>query len=126
MVSKCNHWSADAKHRIIIQRPVETTDDYGGRTVSWSNVGTYWASMQPYSGREVFSQSATQSRITHKAVIRYQSGLKNIANISDYRVSFDDRLFAVQAIRNLDNDMKSEGRVYQEISLEENAPDVEG
>jgi len=120
----CNHFSANATDRITIQKPVETSDTYGGRTVVWTNVGTYWAAITPVSGRELFAQSQTQSRATHKMVIRYQSGFKNIALISDHRISFDDRLFAINAIRNLHNDMKSEGRDYQELLVEENAPDA--
>jgi hypothetical protein len=56
--------------------------------------------------------------------IRYQAGFKNIALISDYRIKFDDRLFGLKAVRNLHNDMKSEGRDFQELLVEENAPDI--
>lgn len=122
----CNHFSAMATDRILVQKPTETTDAYGGRTVVWTNVGTYWASITPVSGRELFAQSQTQSRATHKMVIRYKSDFKNIALISDYRIQFDDRFFAINAIRNLHNDMKSEGKDYQELLVEENAPDIQG
>jgi hypothetical protein len=59
-------------------------------------------------------------------MIRYQAALKDAAVISDYRVSFDGRLFAINTIRNLGDDMKSYGTAYQELLVEENAPDVAG
>lgn len=120
----CNNFSAMAKDRVLIQSPSETTDSYGGRTSSWADVGTYWAWIVPVSGRELFAQQSNQSRATHKMTIRYVSSFKNIKNISDYRVSFDGRYFAVRAIRNLDTDMKSEGKDFQELIVEENAPDA--
>lgn len=122
----CDDFAAKATDRIVIQSPTETTDSYGARSVSWATVGTYWAHIKPASGREIFAQQTTQSRCTHSMVIRYQSVLKDISVISDYRISFDDRLFAVNAIRNLAADMKSEGKEFQEILAEENAPDVHG
>lgn len=120
----CSEFSANAKDRITIQSPSETADSYGGRTVTWSDVVTCWAWIQPVSGRELFAQDATQSRITHKIVIRWQSGLNDIRNVSDYRVSFDGKLFGLKASLNLDRDMKSYGKEYQQLLVEENAPDV--
>jgi len=115
-----------AKNRITIQSPTETVDAYGARTVSFATQSTVWAQITPNSGREIFAQGAIQSRYTHKILIRYQAELKNIAVISDYRVSFDGRLFSIQAIKNLDDDMKSEGKFFQELLCEENGADTNG
>ena len=125
-MGECFSFSAEAKDRIVIQSPTETGDSYGGRSVSFANVGTYWARVTPVSGRELFAQSTTQSRASHKILIRYQAGFKDITAISDYRVSFDDRYFAINAIRNLDSALKNEGKEYQELLVEENGPDTQG
>lgn len=122
----CDDFARRANERIIIQYPTKTTDVYGGRSVTFSNVGTFWAIVTPMSGREVFAQSATQSRVTHKFTIRYQAGLKNITQISDYKISFDNRLFSVNYIRNLARDMKNHGTEFQEIYAEENGADLNG
>lgn len=126
MADKCFHFSAMAKDKIVIQSPTETTDSYGGRTVEWGTSGTYWAIIEPLSGRELYTQQTTQSRVTHKMLIRYVPAYKNIANISDYRIFFDDRYFAINSIRNLGSDMKRHGTDYQELLVEENAPDIQG
>lgn len=125
-MAECFHFSSKAKDRITVQSPTETGDAYGGRTVSFADVGTYWSWIQPVSGRELFAQQTTQSRATHKMLIRYQAGFKDIKAISDYRVSFDDRYFGINAIRNLSTDLKSEGKDYQELLVEENGPDIQG
>ena len=117
---------SNAKNRITIQKPTETVDAYGARTVTFSTQSTVWAQIIPNSGREIFAQGAIQSRYTHKILIRYQSALKNIAVISDYRVSYDGRLFGIQAIKNLDDDMKTEGNSFQELLCEENGADLNG
>jgi SPP1 family predicted phage head-tail adaptor len=122
----CSTFAASATERITVQSPTETETAYGGRSVVWADVGTYWAYITPVGGREIFAQQATQSRVTHKIMIRYQAALKNIATISDYRVSYDGRLFSVVSIKNLGQDMKREGTAFQELLVEENGADVAG
>lgn len=125
-MADCYNFASKAKHRITIQKPTESTDIYGGRTVTWADVGTFWAEINPISSREVYVQQTTQSRTTHKMIIRYQAALKDIKVISDYRVSFDGRLFGFNGLRNLAQDLKAEGKDYQELAVEENAPDITG
>jgi SPP1 family predicted phage head-tail adaptor len=113
-----------AKHRITIENQVLTGDDYGGGDVAWSSTtgggGTYWAMMEPTSGREVFASEQLQSRVTHKITIRYNSNFANTKDFSKYRITFGSRIFNVRYVRNLDETMKFEGKEYQEILAEEN------
>jgi SPP1 family predicted phage head-tail adaptor len=119
-------FSSKARNRIIIQKPTETVDSYGGRTTSFTTHSTVWAQITPTSGRELFAQGAVQSRLSHKILIRYQASLKDVKASSDFRISYDGRLFGVQGIRNLDTDMKTEGRFFQELLCEENGADING
>jgi hypothetical protein len=41
-------------------------------------------------------------------------------------VSYDGRLFGVQSIKNLDDDLKTEGKFFQELLCEENGSDING
>jgi len=120
----CESFAADAKHRATFQSPTDSDDGYGGFTRAWVSIGPYWAMITPVSGSQYFAQQAVQVGVTHKILIRYQSALKDITTISNYRVTFDDRLFAVKYVRNLDKDMKREGKDFQEFLVEENAPDA--
>ena len=67
----------EAKHRVTIENFVLTTDDYGGADSAWTSVGTFWAMIEPASGREVFASEQLQSRITHKVTIRYNASFAN-------------------------------------------------
>lgn len=40
------------QHRLEIQQPVTTPDQYGDPVVAWTTIGTVWASIEPMKGRE--------------------------------------------------------------------------
>ena len=124
-MSKCD-FQSQAKHRITIQSPSEVDTASGGRTSTFVNQSTIWAIIMPMSGREIYTNQAVQSRVTHKMIIRYQAALKDVKTSSDYRISFDNRFFGIQSMRNLDEDMKSEGKDFQEFLCEENGADING
>ncbi len=115
-----------AKTRITIQKQTLVDDNIGGQTLTWTTILTVWAIVKPYSGREVFYSEQKQSRVTHKMTIRYNSLVSNTKVAGSYRITFADRIFNVQFVRNLDMDMQSEGKDYQELTVEENAQTLEG
>ena len=117
---KCGEFSALAKNRIVIQQRTEVADTGGGFAVTWSTLSTVWAVIEPTSGREPYLQGQSQSRVTSKMTIRYQTALKNTASIADYRVSFDGRIFPIKYIKNLEEDLKREGKFFQILMCEEN------
>lgn len=121
---KCGQWRTKATHRVVIQEISESGDDYGGFSNSWVTQSTVWAAIEPLNGREVFLQQQNQSRVKSKFIIRYQSALKNTATTGAYRVSYDGRIFPVVYLRNLEEDFKNEGKQYQELYVEENAPEA--
>ena len=118
----CNNFRTKATHRITIEKMNNTGDDYGGEAVTWETQSTVWAMMSPLSGREVYRQDADQSEVKSKITIRYQSALKDTATTGAYRVSYDGRVFPIRYVMNVDNDMKSEGKAFQILYCEENAP----
>lgn len=122
---KCGEFRARATHRIDIQQNTGTSDVYGGQTTAWSTIYTVWAVIEPLSGREVFAQEQMQSRVTSKMTIRYQSALKNTQEAGKYRIAYDSRIFPIYYVRNLADDMKSEGKTYQELFTIEAGPENE-
>jgi SPP1 family predicted phage head-tail adaptor len=121
---KCGEFRAKATHKITIQSFSKAADVYGGSAATPTTQSTPWAAMEPVSGRELYAQDMSQSRVTHKFTIRYQSALKNTAVASEYRISYDGRIFAIQHIRNVDDSMKLEGKSYQVIYAEENGAEL--
>jgi len=65
--------SGKLKHRITIQRPVETQDATTGETtVTWRAVCYVWAAIEPLSAKEFIAAQATQSQVMARIVIRYR------------------------------------------------------
>lgn len=117
---KCGEFPAKAKNRIVIQSRGDASDDYGGSAVTWSTLATVWAIIEPMSGREVLQSEQLQSRVTHKVTIRYNATLKSTATGAKYRISYDGRLFPIKFVQNFDEDLKTEGTVFQVLTCEEN------
>lgn len=67
---------AKLRHRVIIQRPVETQDSQTGAiNVSWQDVSTVWASIEPLSVKEIIAAQAEDSKMSGRITIRYRSDI---------------------------------------------------
>lgn len=67
-------FSGKLRHRVVIQRQVETQDSTNGVViVSWQDVDTVWADISPISGREFITASAEMSDVTTRITIRYRA-----------------------------------------------------
>ena len=117
---KSKEFQSRAKSRIVIQTRAETINSYGGAAVTWTTLSTVWAYMEPYRGVESDSQGALKSTVYTKILIRYIAALKNTAVTTKYRITFDGRIFPITSIKNLDEDLTSEGKRFQEIVCQEN------
>jgi len=72
------------RHRLVIQRRVETQNSSTGyMTVTWQDVATVWAAIEPLSVKELLSAQIEDSKITSKVIIRYRS---DIALDNTYRL----------------------------------------
>lgn len=66
------------RHRITIQRPVETqsiTD--GSLSVDWQDHATVWAEITHLSARDLIAAQAADSRVMARIKIRYRSDLSD-------------------------------------------------
>lgn len=115
-------FAARAGNRITVQQFTATEDDVGGRTEVWSDLLAAWAIMEPMAGREIWLNAQLQSRVDARITIRYAPALADTTVTAKHRVQFGTRLYNVQALRNLAEDMKTEGRVYQQLLCTEGEP----
>lgn len=68
--------SGKLRHRIIIQEPDETQDQNSGAVnVSWIDVATLWASIEPISAREFIASDTIKSKVVARITIRYRAGI---------------------------------------------------
>lgn len=63
------------RHRVTIQKPVETQNTYGEAEVRWQDVATVWASVEPLRGREYLAAKQMVSEVEVRVVIRYMAGI---------------------------------------------------
>lgn len=120
----CDTFAQEAKHRISLQEPTDTTSDYGGASRAFSEVQKVWSIVTPMSGSQVFAQQANQTRVTHKFLIRYQAAYSDPKTLSDWRIVLDGKNFGIKYSRNLDLDRKNYGKAFIEIYAEENGADA--
>lgn len=65
--------------------------------MSWVDVGTYWAAVEPVSGKERFASGQRIHEQDVRVVMRY-IGVIDTTN----RISFDGKLYDIKAVINKD------------------------
>lgn len=121
--ASCNYFAGKARHKIRIEKPVGTDDEYGGSDTEWKELITVYGYAEPVSYREVFVNDKLVSRVTHKFIIRYRSDLAATDVTGKYRIMMDGRYYAVDAVENLSTDMKTYGYNFQRLRCTENGAD---
>jgi SPP1 family predicted phage head-tail adaptor len=64
------------RHRITLQRPVGTNDEWGEPSPLWEDVVSVAAAIEPISGREFFSAQQVQADVTTRITIRWRNGIE--------------------------------------------------
>ena len=85
------------KHRVTLERLVETPDLGGGLTITWNEVTTIWASIE--SVRAAMRNLAQQSRetVTHRIILRYRDDVA-----SGWRFRKGNRTFRIITVHDPD------------------------
>ncbi|VCZ58013.1 hypothetical protein BANRA_02754 [Acinetobacter baumannii] len=67
------------KHRITIQKPIQTQDQNTGKLiVTWLDFTRVWAEVTDLSTRDVIAAKAANSLIQARAKVRYSSTTKQV------------------------------------------------
>ncbi|MGO6851598.1 phage head closure protein [Rhizobium beringeri] len=120
---KCgSDFSSSANTRIVVQSPTETSDEFGGRAVTWNDLVSLWAVVEPMAGREIYVSAQQQSRVDARILIRYRSDLSDTTTAARNRVKVDNRLYNIAAVKNLADDLKTEGKDFQQLLCMEGQP----
>lgn len=83
------------RKRVVIEEPIRVSDEAGGFTESWQEVVSAFAEILPVTGREKLSAFKMQGEISHKATIRYVSGIT-----TGMRLKLGARLLNIRAVIN--------------------------
>ena len=100
--------SGPMRERVTIQSPSEQQNQFGEATVTWSDVGTVWASVQGMSAREYLAAQQVGSVITHKIRIRFFPGLTHT-----HRLIWRGRIMEIASV------LERETRTIHEILARE-------
>ena len=92
--------SGQLNRRITLQRQSTAQDSYGGPVRTWTDLGTFWAEIQPLSGRELESAQRMASEISHQIVVRYQAIFADTRQVAGYRALYRSRSFNIHAALN--------------------------
>lgn len=63
------------RHRVTIQSKTVTQNSYGEEVITWTDVDTVWASIEPLRGREFEELRRAGADLTTRIVMRYQAGI---------------------------------------------------
>lgn len=75
--------------RIVIERPVSTTDTFGASIQTWTEVATVWASVRQLRGQEYLSAQAGQAEVDAVFKLRYRADLTPVMRITYGGANYD-------------------------------------
>lgn len=84
---------ARANKRLTLQEESKTSDGRGGNTVTWVDVVTVWAALEPVSAKERYASEQVQRETTHRIQIRYRTGVH-----SGMRAKHGNRIFSITGV----------------------------
>jgi SPP1 family predicted phage head-tail adaptor len=102
------------RHRVTIEHPVTTQNEYGEQIPAWATFATVWASREDLTGREAYYAGANQKAATMltRFTIRYLAALSE-----QMRIVSDARTYGIQSIAD-------DGRREQLVILAERQADA--
>lgn len=96
------------RERVTIQSNVSVSDGAGGQTLTWTDLSTVWARVEPLQGKEVVQASQIQGPFTHRIWLRYRTDV-GLA----MRVLWGLKYMNVRAV------VQSEKRAFTQLLCEE-------
>lgn len=88
--------SGRLRFRITLQETSVTRGEYNEEVITWSDVATVWADVQPLRGREFIEAQQEGAEIDVRFVIRYRDGLS-----PEMRIQYDSRTYDVVHINHV-------------------------
>lgn len=80
---------------VTLQVPEQIRDSYGEEIITWQNVTTLWAKIQPLTGRELYAAQQLHAESKVKIIIRYRSDMDTTK-----RLFYGNRYFYILSCHN--------------------------
>ncbi len=81
------------RHRVTIQQKIISQNSFGEEVVTWSDVATVWAAVEPLRGQEFIEARQAEAEITARIRMRYRSDVR-----PDMRVVWGTHTYDVLAV----------------------------
>lgn len=77
------------REQVTLQRKVVTRDAYGAEVITWIEIATVWAKVEPLRGREFLEQRRDGNEVTTRITLRYRSDLEPIHRAVHRSTAYD-------------------------------------
>lgn len=85
----------ELRHRLTLERLVQTADGAGGFSESWAVEATLWGRLRPLSGSEAFGAGRLSGRHGYEITVRYRAGVD-----PSMRFRMGTRVFEIVSLEN--------------------------
>jgi SPP1 family predicted phage head-tail adaptor len=85
------------QHRLVLEAPVTTADGLGGHVVSWVEVATVDALVEPRAQSSRFGADQTREETTHRVILRHRPDVASGA-----RMRFGERILEILTVHDPD------------------------
>lgn len=82
------------RHRVRIDEKMATRNGFGEEVITWSQVGVFWASVEPLRGREFVEMRQAHADVTTRIRLRVQDMTITPAMLATY----DGREFEIESV----------------------------
>jgi SPP1 family predicted phage head-tail adaptor len=88
------------RKRITLQQQSPSVDSYGQQSLTWTDVATVWASIEPSVGRELMAAQAVSLEQPTTITIRWQPLFASPKAVAAMRVVYNGRIFNLHSVEN--------------------------
>lgn len=82
--------AGDLRHRVTLQQPSESQDEFGAVTLTWADVATLYALVEEQQGTEQWQADTQRPGRAGQVTIRYSAALAAMADPSRCRFVYQD------------------------------------
>lgn len=96
------------RHRITVEENTPVRNTYGELIDAWTTVETVYGAVRPYDGTTLMRAAAGSSLKGAEITMRYRTdlGTADTRVLPRYRLRYQNRLFSIDGVRDLDESHK--------------------
>lgn len=85
------------RRRVTIQEKTVSRNSYGEEIITWSDVDTVWAAVEPLHGREYTEMRRAGAEVTTRIIMRYRDDVTPAM-----RITWDSHVYDIESVIDVD------------------------